>query len=1020
MGYKALYRSYRPTTFKEVIGQKHVIQTLKNAIIEKRTSHAYVFSGLRGIGKTTIARILAKAVNCINPVDGEPCNECEHCKAINDNSTTDIVELDAASNNGVDEIRSLLEKVNFLPSFLTKKVYIIDEVHMLSTAAFNALLKTLEEPPAYVMFILATTEPHKIPMTILSRCQRFDFKQLTMTELTEELAYICEKEGISISDEALNGIAEAAEGGMRDALSILDQASVYADGEVSVEDVNSVTGNISNQKLIELIKSLNNNDATSAISIITDLLNMGKEVSRLTTCIIQFCRDLLLFKSVNESLNDKYIYTTAEFKELVEETDSKRLFYYIDVLVDVQNKIRFTNSQKIYLEVGLMKIVNSASEDIDLLGRIQAIEYRLNNGEGYENIDFGISNTSLIENRLSTLENKMKKLHNEIEKANIAGFEETVNSKINVLEEVISKVSALPNTIEERINILENRVEDIENGDFAINNNDKPQENNVPVFTNASLEQKVIKLEKEFNEFNSKNTALLTALVEDVENIKSNDTNSEVVESPVNNDEIILEIIEKITQIEEQLKQPLNNVSVSSTDIEQKITALNEMVSKLKTKVDTIYNKGYAEVSFGTLFDIDNNETSNNDLTNVVNELLNDFNQLKTEVEELKSNQNNNTEIESKEDQNFSLYNKDRETEEKLFELIQLVEQLQQKINEVPSNDNFDVVQNDSQLLERLEAIEEKLSVLEMCAPDGDNADLANSVKEIKTNYFILTQAITLMKEKYDNLQLNVNSASDEKVNELEQQVKLLLEQIEELKATTIKDGALAEVVGLVNELKTKVQELETAIENKAESVKPIVKEEPVVQEEKEDPIVEPKKEPEPIKSSMIEEDITAKVYDIKIIENILHESRLPECRNIKTQIMQAWSKLEDKVGGQLLYVAKILSNGLPVANGKTHLLIVYPSAQICNHIMDPKHYENAKEVLKVTLGKAFDFVALPDDTWKEKRLEYHNQFRIGDTYPKLSPITNPKLRVVIKKDQAKSEREIAIAKANDFFGEDE
>ena len=343
MGYKALYRSYRPTTFKEVIGQKHVIQTLKNAIIENRTSHAYVFSGLRGIGKTTIARILAKAVNCQNPIDGEPCNECESCKAINESITTDVVELDAASNNGVDEIRSLLEKVNFLPSFLTKKVYIIDEVHMLSTAAFNALLKTLEEPPAYVMFILATTEPHKIPMTILSRCQRFDFKQLTIAELTEELIYICEKENIQISKEALNGIAEAAEGGMRDALSILDQASVYAEGEITVDDVNSVTGNISNQKIIELLHALNNNDATTAISNVNELLNMGKEVSRLITNVIQFCRDLLLFKSVNENPTDKYIYTTEEFDSLLEETDNKRLFYYIDVLVDVQNKIRFTN-----------------------------------------------------------------------------------------------------------------------------------------------------------------------------------------------------------------------------------------------------------------------------------------------------------------------------------------------------------------------------------------------------------------------------------------------------------------------------------------------------------------------------------------------------------------------------------------------------------------------------------------------------------------------------------------------------
>ena len=1033
MGYKALYRSYRPTTFKEVIGQKHVIQTLKNAIIDKRTSHAYVFSGLRGIGKTTIARILAKAVNCVNPIDGEPCNECENCKAINENLTTDIVELDAASNNGVDEIRALLEKVNYLPSFLNKKVYIIDEVHMLSTAAFNALLKTLEEPPAYVMFILATTEPHKIPMTILSRCQRFDFKQLTMSELTEELSYICEKENISISQEALNGIAEAAEGGMRDALSILDQASVYADSEVSVEDVNSVTGNISNQKLIELINALNNNDATSAISIITDLLNMGKEVSRLTTCIIQFCRDLLLFKSVNESLNDKYIYSTEDFKELVSQTDNNRLFYYIDVLVDVQNKIRFTNSQKIYLEVGLMKIVNSASEDIDLLGRIQALEYRLNNGEGYDGQDFNYGNSLLIENRLSTLENKMKKLNNDVEKANIAGFEETVNSKINVLEEVISKVSALPNTVEERINILENRVEDIEKGDFVKIDNEV-QQNNSSVYTNAGLEQKVIKLEKDFNDFNSKNTALLTALVEDVENIKSSDSDDSIDE-PSLNDEVILELIEKITQIEEQIKQSTPSINTSSIDVENKISTLQESINVLKTKVETIYNKGYADVSFGSLFDFDNN-TSNTDLTNVVNELLNDFNSLKNDVESIKNNQLETVETLKTGDQNFSLYNKDRELEEKLFDLIQTVGDLQQKVNAVSS----DKVSNEvglvtsgnvnDEVLQRLEAIEEKLSVLEMCSPDGDNTDLANSVKEIKTNYFILTQAITLMKEKYDNIQLNVNSVSNEKVSELEVKIVKLHEELEAFKTVALKDGALTEVVELMNELETKVNSLEESVKNaqpvvvvKEEKVEEAI-EEPVVesvQEAKPEPIKEKVVEvPQPIVSSMIEEDITSKVYDIKIIENILHESRLPECRNVKNQIMQAWSLLEDKVGGQLMYVAKILSNGLPVANGKTHLLIVYPSAQICNHIMDPKHHENAKEVLKATLGKAFDFIALPDDTWKEKRLEYHNQFRIGDTYPKLSPINNSKLRVVVKKEQAKSEREIAIAKANDFFGEED
>ena len=299
MAYVALYRSYRPSSFKEVIGQKHVVQTLKNAVMENKTSHAYIFSGLRGIGKTTIARIFAKAVNCENQIDGEPCNHCKNCLAIINNETTDIVELDAASNNGVDEMREILEKVNFLPSVLRKKVYIIDEAHMLSTAAFNALLKTLEEPPSHVIFILATTEPHKIPATILSRCQRFDFKQFTLEELKEELQLISSNEKMVIHEEALSAIAEAADGGMRDALGILDQASVFSNGEITVDDINSVTGRISNYKLIELIRSFKKKDATHSIYLINELISMGKEVSRLVGGIIQFCRDILLLSLIH-------------------------------------------------------------------------------------------------------------------------------------------------------------------------------------------------------------------------------------------------------------------------------------------------------------------------------------------------------------------------------------------------------------------------------------------------------------------------------------------------------------------------------------------------------------------------------------------------------------------------------------------------------------------------------------------------------------------------------------------------
>ncbi len=1009
MGYKALYRSYRPTMFKEVIGQKHVIQTLKNAISENRTSHAYVFSGLRGIGKTTIARILAKAVNCLNPTNGEPCNECENCKAINENITTDVVELDAASNNGVDEIRSLLEKVNFLPSFLTKKVYIIDEVHMLSTAAFNALLKTLEEPPAYVMFILATTEPHKIPMTILSRCQRFDFKQLTISELTEELEYICEKENIQISKEALNAIAESAEGGMRDALSILDQASVYAESEVTVEDVNSVTGNISNVKIIELLKYLNENNASGAISNINELLNMGKEVSRLITNVIQFCRDILLYKSVNESLNDKYIYTTDKFINLAEETDSKRLFYYIDVLVDVQNKIRFTNSQKIYLEVGIMKIVHSASEDIDLLGRIQELEYRLNSGEIGDYNNTYIPSSPAVDQRINALENKIKKMQSEIEKANLLGFEETVNSKLNVLEDVVSKTSALPNTIEQRITILENRLEDIETGEFSI----VESVETVTSTVEPNSDEHIQKIEQNLNDYISKTNALLTAVVEDLEALKETST-FETNDSSNTNEEVLLEMIDKISQIESKMNELKleNNHSFEPLETTNKINNLTEVVNELKNKIEVVYKKGYTEVSFESLFDVEKN--NENDLAEIVNELIEDFNILKNQV--------NNKDAK---DSDFSLYNKDSEFESKVNLLSDLIKELELKIN----------------------GLEVKVNNVPINVHTNNVADdkLVNQVAEIKTNYFVLTQALTLMKEKYDSLQLNGSQNLIPQIELIEQNVSALKIELENVKTTTLKDGALNEVKEMINALEKQIGDLnscvseinvksvqkeEIKIENTVEP-KPIKEDVMVVEPVKEEPVATPKVEKEeiqtpvkevitPVKSDLIEEDLTAKIYDIKVIENILHEARLPECKNIKNHLMSAWTTLEDKVGGQLMYVAKILTNGLLVANGKTHLIIVYPNAQLCNHIMTPKHYDNAKEVIKTALGKSYDFVALPDDTWKEKRLEYHDKFRVGDVYPELTPINNPKLRVVVRKDSPKSDREIALEKAINFFGEDE
>lgn len=957
MAYKALYRSYRPTTFKEVVGQKHVIQTLKNAISEKRTSHAYVFSGLRGIGKTTIARILAKAVNCLNPVDGEPCNECEHCKAIINNETTDILELDAASNNGVDEIRGLLEKVNFLPSFLNKKVYIIDEVHMLSTAAFNALLKTLEEPPAYVMFILATTEPHKIPMTILSRCQRFDFKQLTIEELTKELTYICEQEQIKTTPAALNVIATAAEGGMRDALSILDQASIYADSEITVEDVNSVTGNISNQKLIELVTAFNNDDASKAIDVVNELLNMGKEVSRLTTCIIQFCRDILLYKNMNLATSDKYIYSTEEFITLAKATDNQRLFYYIDVLVDVQNKIRFTNSQKIYLEVGIMKIINSASSDINLLGRMNELEARINS-DGIPQSSGTYTSNNNFEQRLNILENKIKRINNEIEKANLNLFEEKINSKVNILEEAISSVAALPNTIEDRINIIEGRLTDVLEGQteaqFKTNNQTD---------TNLDCNDRLIKLEQELNETTTKCNAFLTSLSEDVEVLKANSSSEDNV-----NDEVILELIEKVTEIENKLTTSTveYNQSTIDSNLQVEINQVTTEIENIKQKISTLNQS--------TITSSDDTE-----LREVISELLVEFNNLKQLVE---TNKNTNY------DQDFSLYNKDKEIETKLTDVIKNVQELESKINLMGNNNYSDQAKENNDLNHFINHVNE----------------LEQIINEVKTNYFVLTQALTFMKEKLENLHPNESTFD---LTTIDNQISSLANEINELKEQTLNLDTYQELVKEVNELKLRVDKINN-ISTKSEAPK---KETPKVVEE---PINELNEVEQIVKE---EQDLTSKIYNVKIIERILHEARLPECRELKTQLVAKWPKLATSVGGSLIPIARMLANGLLVANGSTHLLIVYPNAQLCNYIMEPKVYKDALEIIKATFGKGFEFIALPDDTWKEKRLEYHNQYRVGHDYPTLSPINNPKLRIVVVSSKPLTEREKVLKKADDFFG---
>ena len=386
MSYTALYRKFRPDNFNDVKGQDHIVTTLRNQIKAGRIGHAYLFTGTRGTGKTTVAKLLAKVVNCENPVDGNPCNECSMCKGIAAQTSMNVIEIDAASNNGVDNVREIVDEVRYSPTEGKYKVYIIDEVHMLSTGAFNALLKTIEEPPSYVIFILATTEVHKIPVTILSRCQRYDFKRISIDTIAARMAELMQEENIEVEEKALRYVARVADGSLRDGLSLLDQCiSFYLGKKLTYDNVLEVLGAVDTEVFSKLLTHIKKQDVASCIQVLEEIESNGRELGQFTVDFIWYLRNLLLLKTT-EGVSDMITEISTEnlllLKQEAGRIEEQTIMRFIRVFTELSNQIRYAARKRVLIEIAIIKLCRPEMEQQydSLLERLKHLEERLESG----------------------------------------------------------------------------------------------------------------------------------------------------------------------------------------------------------------------------------------------------------------------------------------------------------------------------------------------------------------------------------------------------------------------------------------------------------------------------------------------------------------------------------------------------------------------------------------------------------------------------------------------------------------
>lgn len=414
MAYTALYRKFRPDNYEDVKGQEHITRTLANQVINNRIGHAYLFCGTRGTGKTTVAKIFARAVNCEHPVNGNPCNECETCKAIMAGNSMNVIEMDAASNNGVDSIREIVEEVQYRPPTGKYKVYIIDEVHMLSISAFNALLKTLEEPPEYVIFILATTEPHKIPVTILSRCQRYDFKHIALDTIQARLKELADKENMDIEDKAIRYIAKCGDGSMRDALSLLDECQAFAVGEALTYDKTlEILGAVDTEIFSKMLRSILKKDTLEVMGNVEEMVNYGRDLAQFVVDFTWYLRNLLLMKTSKDAseIIDMSSERMEALKEEAQMIEIPVVMRYIRILSELTNQIRYATQKRVLIEIALIKLMQPEMEkDLEsLTNRVANVEKKLENGILVDSAQMGNAGQNIGDNYAKKLETEQQK-----------------------------------------------------------------------------------------------------------------------------------------------------------------------------------------------------------------------------------------------------------------------------------------------------------------------------------------------------------------------------------------------------------------------------------------------------------------------------------------------------------------------------------------------------------------------------------------------------------------------------------